>query len=817
MTVSNTSVLIVGDDFTDFPEARQVAVGAGMSFVDQGTQGEYIISAGGALLNLANNSTDGYISFNSNTNTYTSRSFSGQTGISITRPDGVGGNTVISQMPSTVVQRVNVINSDGDVIGDYSDIQFKAGSGIGITITNFGAGAKAIVTIAQDGQSGTVSSVNADSQTGVLLTGVPITTSGTMHVNLPGTGASDAVIRGDILIGGVNGKYVPLPIAGNFHVLTSDGTDASWQPATNGGTVTSIDLSSSDAFITISGNPITTAGTLAMTINTLSVDKGGTGLVSVTDHCLLIGNDASALTILTNGTTGQLLRATTDDDPAWWTNSPTYIVQTADATNVPNAQALGALVTGIVKNTTATGVLSIAVEGTDYWAPGGTPVNVASGGTGLASVAANSLVLGAGTSALTVLANGTTGQYLRATTSSDPAWTTNTTKFIIQTADTDYGSAQVLGSLATGIVINTTTTGVLSIATEGTDYWKPGGTPVNVASGGTGLASVAANSLVLGAGTSALTVLSNGTTGQLLRAATGADPAWWTNSPTYIVQTADATNVPNAQALGALATGMVKNTTTTGVLSIGVEGTDYWKPGGTPVNVASGGTGLASVAANSLVLGAGTSALTVLANGTTGQYLRATTSSNPAWTTNTTKFIIQTASSDYGSAQVLGSLATGIVKNTTTTGVLSIATEGTDYWKPGGTSVSVNSGGTGLASWGVDTLLIGAIGGTVSQIAVGATNTVLKVTGAAQNVNWSTPYKSAGIATIANAQSSVTVVTSTTGFTTIMLTKIQQGGGAMGATNKTLVANVDTITANDFRIFLDANTSGSLDVCWMIW
>jgi len=43
----------------------------------------------------------------------------------------------------------------------------------------------------------------------------------------------------------------------------------------------------------------------------------------------------------------------------------TYIVQTADGT-LTNEQALGALATGIVKNTTTTGVLSIAVDGTDY-------------------------------------------------------------------------------------------------------------------------------------------------------------------------------------------------------------------------------------------------------------------------------------------------------------------------------------------------------------------------------------------------------------------------------------------------------------------
>lgn len=60
--------------------------------------------------------------------------------------------------------------------------------------------------------------------------------------------------------------------------------------------------------------------------------------------------------------------------------SATYIVQTPSA-NLSNEQALSALATGILKSTTTTGVVSIAVEGTDYYAPGGTNVAIADGGT----------------------------------------------------------------------------------------------------------------------------------------------------------------------------------------------------------------------------------------------------------------------------------------------------------------------------------------------------------------------------------------------------------------------------------------------------
>jgi hypothetical protein len=47
-------------------------------------------------------------------------------------------------------------------------------------------------------------------------------------------------------------------------------------------------------------------------------------------------------------------------------------------------------------------------------------------------------------------------------------------KFIVQgTTDAGLSGAQFLGALATGIVKNTTSTGVLSIATAGTDYVAP--------------------------------------------------------------------------------------------------------------------------------------------------------------------------------------------------------------------------------------------------------------------------------------------------------------------------------------------------------
>jgi hypothetical protein len=50
---------------------------------------------------------------------------------------------------------------------------------------------------------------------------------------------------------------------------------------------------------------------------------------------------------------------------------------------------------------------------------------------------------------------------------------------------------------------------------------------------------------------------------------------------------------------------------------------------------------------------------------------------------NTAKYIIQTANGSLANAQVLGALTSGLLKNATTTGVLSTAVAGTDYYSPG--------------------------------------------------------------------------------------------------------------------------------------
>lgn len=181
-----------------------------------------------------------------------------------------------------------------------------------------------------------------------------------------------------------------------------------------------------------------------------SLAQGGTGKGSIIAGSLLIGNTSgSYLSELRGTATGQVVMWNASGG-TWAVVTPTayapttakYIVQQTDP-DLTNAQAMGLLGTGLVKNATTTGIQSIAVAGTDYLAPGGVNAGtdltagvtpVARGGSGVGTL--TGILLGNGTSAFSGI-SGTSGKFIR---HNGTNWTADT----IVAADIPNHSAALL-------------------------------------------------------------------------------------------------------------------------------------------------------------------------------------------------------------------------------------------------------------------------------------------------------------------------------------------------------------------------------------
>lgn len=79
-----------------------------------------------------------------------------------------------------------------------------------------------------DNPSGSVTSVNADSTTGLLVSVENTTTTPLIHINMPGSGVDASIVAGDMIRGALN-TYEAVPIGTDGDVWTVSGSQASWQ------------------------------------------------------------------------------------------------------------------------------------------------------------------------------------------------------------------------------------------------------------------------------------------------------------------------------------------------------------------------------------------------------------------------------------------------------------------------------------------------------------------------------------------------------------------------------------------------------------
>jgi hypothetical protein len=427
-----------------------------------------------------------------------------------------GGNTIVAIAAGLSYQVYLIGNST--VNGTWRSTQYAAGTSVATAGSLVGAGIKAISTTLNQSMSVTTLNSNyaigdADRSEAFVWNGgagaFTLPSSGTVgndwfcQLRNSGTGAITLTPTGAELINGAaNLTFNP----GDSAIVICDGsaffTIGFGQSAAFAFDYVSIDLSS----------PVTSPYTLSgANLNRIAYSFGGTlttnmeVLIPATIQQYWISNDTSGaftLTVKVAGQTGVVIPQGSrgiyycngtdiiDADTASFAFPLTVAQGGTGATTESGARInLGGTSVGIGVFTAVTAAdgrnaLIAAKSGanSDITSLTGltTPLSVGQGGTGVATLTANGVVLGNGASALAVTAVGTTGQVLVGNTGAAPTWST-----LSGIGVTSFSAG------TTGLTPSTATTGVVTLA----------GT-LGVANGGTGTATAFTSGSVVFSGAS---------------------------------------------------------------------------------------------------------------------------------------------------------------------------------------------------------------------------------------------------------------------------------------------------------------------------
>lgn len=268
--------------------------------------------------------------------------------------------------------------------GTGTAYNFTAVGTSGQVLTSAGAGIPTWTTPT----TGTVTSVGLSLPTQFTVTNSPVTSSGTL------TAAWNNQTANYVLAG---------PSTGAAAVPTFRALVAADIPALS--YVTSVAQSFTGGLISVSGSPITSSGTLALTVAGTSggipyFSSGTTWASSgaLTQYGVVYGGGAGAAPVATAaGTTGQVLTAVTGGAPVWAapaTSGTVTSVSVVSANGFAGTVATSTTTPAITLTTTVTGLLkgngtaiSAATSGTDYApATSGTSILYGNGSGGFSNV-----------------------------------------------------------------------------------------------------------------------------------------------------------------------------------------------------------------------------------------------------------------------------------------------------------------------------------------------------------------------------------------------------------------------------------------------
>ena len=318
-----------------------------------------------------------------------------------------------------------------------------------------------------------------------------LVSTGTLAYDQGGTGQT-SYAAGDIVYASATNTLSKLTVGTSGQVLKVTAGVPAWETDTATGTVTSVALSAPAVF-TVSGSPVTTTGTLALTYSGTALPEanGGTAQTTYTTGDFLYASGSNTLSKLAVGTTGQVLKVAAGL-PSWATDTTTGTV-TSVGLSAPAFLTVGS------SPVTSSGTLALTFSGT--------AIPAANGGTAQTTYTTGDLLYASGANTLSKLAIGTSAQVLTVTGGA-PAW----------------GSAGA--GTVTSVDMSGGTTGLTTsggpITTSGTITLAGTLAAVN---GGTAQTTYATGDLLYASGANTLSKLAVGTTNQVLTVTSGA-PAW---------------------------------------------------------------------------------------------------------------------------------------------------------------------------------------------------------------------------------------------------------------------------------------------------
>lgn len=223
---------------------------------------------------------------------------------------------------------------------------------------------------------------------------------------------SPATTKGDLIVSDGTDN-VRLPVGTNGQALVADSTVAygvKWATASGGGTVTSVDVTA-PAMFTVTGSPVTSSGTIAITYSgtALPIANGGTGQTTAT----------TAFDALSPTTTkGDLIVSDGTDNVRLPVGANGYAL-VADSTVASGVKWAATSGSGTVTSVGVTAPSIFTVTGSPVTASGtialsysGTALPVANGGTGLTALGTGvttALGVNVGTSGAVVVNGGALG------------------------------------------------------------------------------------------------------------------------------------------------------------------------------------------------------------------------------------------------------------------------------------------------------------------------------------------------------------------------------------------------------------------------